>query len=285
VVFYGKQIMRENGLDDPADLVVEGNWTIDAMMTMGEVVTRDLDGNGKMTIADAWGFLDNSGALRHLAEGVGHTITRVDSDGVPYLNCLTPEYLDAVEKIYNRVICSDATMETSNATQVVIMKEERGLFYYELLGCINEFRDMESDFSLLPLPKLDANQEQYVTPVNSVWGTALAVPITVADTARVGTVLNVLSAFSVETVNRTLYELILGSKLIREEMSLVMLDYVWANKTYCWGNGYSWASPIDSVFSAQYSAKSFIMASQLEKQTKVINKSFEKFLGQFDELP
>lgn len=224
--------------------------------------------------------------MKHLLEGVGHPITKVDNEGVPYLNCLTPEYLDTAEYLYNRVVNSTGANEIpDNGLLVSVFKEERLLFYYELLGCINEFREMESSFSMLPLPKLDEKQEQYITPVNSIWCTALAIPVTSEDVERTGTILNAASAYSVDTVTTTLYELILGSKLIREETSLVMLDYVWANKQYCWGNGYEWATPMENLLYDLYEQDTFMLASQLQTQSERLQTALDKFLQQFDDLP
>jgi len=287
VIFYGKNILELHDQTDPAELVIEGSWTIDSMMTMSETVSVDLNGDGEMTIEDdSWGFSDNTGGMKHLLEGVGHPITKVNNEGVPYLNCLTPEYLDTAEFLYNRVVNSTGANEIpDNGLLVSVFKEERLLFYYELLGCINEFREMESSFSMLPLPKLDEKQEQYITPVNSIWCTALAIPVTSEDVERTGTILNVASAYSVDTVTTTLYELILGSKLIREETSLVMLDYVWANKQYCWGNGYDWAAPMENLLYALYEQDTFMLASQLQTQSERLQTALSKFLQQFDELP
>lgn len=287
VLFYGRNILNLHSLQDPAELVLEGKWTIEAMMQMAETVSMDLNGDGKMTIDDdSWGFTDNSGGMKHMMEGIGHTITRVDSEGLPYVNWLTPDFLDAVDYVYHRIFASDGTIEIAdNGKLVSVFKEERILFYYELLGCINEFREMESSFSLLPLPKYNEEQENYITPVNSVWCTAFAIPVTAEDAERTGTIFNVLSAFSVDTVNKTLYELILGSKLIREETSLVMLDHVWANKQYCWGNGYAWASPIETIVNNQFKSTSFIMASQLQKQGEKLEAALADFLQKFEELP
>ena len=131
----------------------------------------------------------------------------------------------------------------------------------------------------------DEKQEQYITPVNSIWCTALAIPVTAEDVERTGTILNVASAYSVDTVTTTLYELILGSKLIREETSLVMLDYVWANKQYCWGNGYEWATPMENLLYDLYEQDTFMLASQLQTQSERLQTALDKFLQQFDDLP
>jgi len=287
VVYYGKEIMTKYNLEDPAELVKEGTWTIDAMMTMGETVSADLDGDGQMTDADSYGFMDNTDILKHLLEGTGYTITRVSDDGVPFPTCLTPEFVDIAETLYNRIVASPATRTGDNATAANIFKENRGIFYYNLLGDIYTYRDMESSFSVLPLPKYNEAQANYVSAVNSIWCTSLAIPVTVVDEAleRTGTILNVLSAFSVDTVDKVLYELILGSKLVRDEQTLVMLDYILNNKQYCWGNGYDWASTVQGLFSSQNNSNSFIMASEIQSKSKAIQKQFDKFIEKYENLP
>ena len=287
VVYYGKEIMTQYNLEDPAELVKEGTWTIDKMMTMAETVSIDLDGDGVITDADSFGFMDNTDILKHLLEGTGYTITRVSDDGVPFPTCLTPEFVDIAETLYNRIVSSPATRTGDNGTAANIFKENRGLFYYNLLGDIYTYRDMESSFSILPLPKYNEAQENYVSAVNSIWCTALAIPVTVEGEAleRTGTILNVLSAFSVDTVDKALYELILGSKLVRDEQTLVMMDYILNNKQYCWGNGYEWASTVQGLFSSQNNSNSFIMASEIQSKSKAIQKQLDKFLEKFEALP
>ena len=284
VIFYGRDILTQYGLDDPADLVPDGKWTMETMMTMGETVTSDIDGDGKMTNSDSYGFLDNGGQMIHLMEATGFTMTSVGDDGIPYINCFKPGYVEAAEYIYNRIIQSPSMWTGSNGTAIGILKENRALFYYELLGCINELRDMESSFSLLPCPKLNEQQETYVSAVNSVWCTSFSIPVSSSDPERSGTVLNTLNAFSVNTVNSVLYELLLGAKLVREEKTQVMLDYILNNKKYCWGNGYSWSSSISNLLNNQFSAKSFVMVSKIEAQSEKMQKSLDKFLEKFDEL-
>ena len=66
VIFYGKEILTKNGLEDPATLVPEGKWTLDVMMEMAETVTADTNGDGAMDAADTWGYLDNTDYYPHL---------------------------------------------------------------------------------------------------------------------------------------------------------------------------------------------------------------------------
>jgi len=285
VIFYGRDIMTHNGLDDPSTLVHEGKWTLDVMMSMAETVTVDSNGDGKMDIQDTWGYLDNTGFYQHLQEGAGQPRTKVGDDGIPVLNITSEAYIDVGEKIYNLVVDSDARFISSNADCVAVMKENRGLFYYELLGAINEFRDMESDFSLLPMPKYDESLAYYTSPINPIWCTSMSLPVTVSDTERAGTILEVLSAFSVETVDITLNELLLGSKLVRDTATLDMLDYVLSSKVYDWANGFSWSSAIENALSSQSTSNSFILASRMQSAAPAAEKALQSFLGKLDTLP
>ena len=284
VIFYGRDVLTQHGMTDPSEYVREGTWTLDVMMGMAETVTMDLDGNGVMDDSDAYVYLDNTDFYPHLLEGAGQPRTTVGDDGIPVLNITNADYLDAGEKVYNLVVDSNAKFIGSNATSVTIMKENRGLFYYELLGAINEFRDMESDFSLLPMPMYEETLDNYTSAINPIWCTSMAIPVTVADAERCGTVLEVLSALSVETVDSALYEVLLGSKLVRDTVTLEMLDYVWNSKVYDWANGFSWSSAISNALSTQANANSFVLASAMESAYKAANKSLSNFLGKLDEV-
>ena len=286
VVYYNQNLLRQYSLDDPAELVKEGTWTFDALMGMGNTVFSDLDGNGIMDDADQYAFLDNADILPHLMEATGNLQTKIDSDGIPYVNCLTPEYIETAETVYNTFIKSPAVRFNSGNPRTMFI-EGHALFYYELLATMNAFREMEQDFSLLPLPKLNEQQEKYVNPVNSVWCTAFGIPVTVGgeDLDRVGTVINVLSALSVDTVTKGLYEQILGAKLLREENARVMLDYAIGNKQYCWSNGYGWSGTVASYIASYEKNGTFVMASRAQAAEKSIQKSIENFLSKFDDLP
>lgn len=285
VIFYGKQILTKNGLTDPAEYVREGTWTLDKMMSMAETVTNDVNGDGKMDENDIWGYLDNTDFYPHLLEGAGQPRTTVGSDGIPVLNVNSADYIDMGEKVYNLVVESSCRYIGDNGDCVNIMREDRGLFYYELLGAIHEFREMESDFSLLPMPKGDESLENYTSAINPIWCTAVSIPITVSDVDRAGTVFNVLSAFSVGTVDATLNELLLGSKLVRDEDTLEMLDYVLSSKVYDWANGFDWASSIKSALYSQSNTNAFQLASSMQSAAPAAEKALAEFLEKLDILP
>lgn len=278
VIFYNKNVIEDNNLEDPADLVDEGTWTIDAMMEMARKATRDL-GDGTMDVNDAWGYTDNDHVLTHLLEGCQTFITTIDEEGVPQVVCDSQDFVDTVQYLFNSIALNTAVGSFNNDDCVDMMLEDRALFYYELLGAINNFRDMESVFSLLPLPKKDINQKNYSSIVNTVWATALAVPLTNKHIDETGTILNVLGGLSTDTVHKSLHEVILGPKLFREKRTVDMLSYALDAKAYDWAKEMSWANPFYQIMRDMYNSKTFTLASSLQSKVKILKKQLKIFLS------
>ena len=279
VVFYNKNVLDNYNLDDPADLVDDGTWTVEAMMKMATAATHDTSGDGKIDINDTWGYTDNNHVLTHLLEGCNTYITALDEEGVPQVNVTTEDFVNTVQFLFNNVALSTAVGAFNNEDCVDMMLEDRSLFYYELLGAINQFRDMESVFSLLPLPKKDESQANYSSIINTVWSTAITVPITNQNFDRTGMILNVLGGLSTDTVNKALHETILGPKLFREKRTVSMLKYALDAKAYDWSKEMSWASPIYNILMEQFDTKTFTLASSLQSNIKTLQKSLKQFIS------
>ena len=278
VLFYNKNVIDNFNLDDPADYVEDGTWTLNKMMTLAQMATSDTSGDGKMDENDSWGLLDNGYSLSHFISGCDAPLTKTDEEGMPMVAIDQETFLNAVQAVFDKVSMSPSYLNADNGTDVDIMKDDRGLFYYELLGGIYNFRDMESDFSLLPLPKLDENQQNYTSVANGVWCLTVAIPITVKDVEKAGTILSVLGGMSTDTVDKTLNEIVLGPKLFREKRTVDMFEYCVNSRTFDWANGISWANPIYSAISEQEQNSTFTFASALQRNIKVIKAQLKRFI-------
>jgi len=282
-VFYNEYMIDENQHDDIPALVRAGKWTIDAMMEMAAVVTNDINGDSISDINDCWGFMDNSDAVSHLLEGMDCRLVDTNAQGEHEI-LLGNEYtLTRVEKIYNKVITSgNALVGIQNKQAIVNFSENRCLFYYELLGAINEMRNMEKDFGIAPVPKYDETQEAYTSVQNNIWCTALSIPVTVSDAEKVGTVMEVLSGYSTETVNTTLYELMLGAKLVRNEEAVEMMDYIFASKQYDLAHGFDWRSSATTIMRNVAKNASFSFASEYASIETSLKQGFDDFMKAFE---
>lgn len=276
-IFYNQYMAEKNAVGDLPQLVRDGKWTIDTMTAAAKLSTLDVNGDSVMDKDDSWGFMDNGGAGKHLFEGCDLTFAEKKEDGSFGVSLGSAKAVSAAEKLYNLVINSDILFQTKNAECVKMFSEDRCMFYYELLGAINEFRNMDKDFGVLPLPKYDENQSRYTAVLNNIWCTALAVPSTTTDAERTGTVLETLAGFSVDTVNQALYGLVLGSKLVRDETTVEMLDYVFGSKTYDFGNGFSWSADIQQLLNMT-KGSGFTFASRYAKQAERAEKGLNTLI-------
>ena len=100
VNFFNKKLVSDFGFDNPYDLVDSGTWTIDAMMAMADAFTRDLNGDGKLSIKeDAIGYGDNGDLIKHLIYAMGEKITENDEDGIPRVAQMTETHINKVQKL------------------------------------------------------------------------------------------------------------------------------------------------------------------------------------------
>lgn len=240
VIFYNNQVVENYNLTEPADLVEEGKWTIDRMMELAEAVAGDTDGDGKMTRDDTWGVYDNQFALVHFVEGCDIHMTELDEEGIPQVIIENEKFSNAVQYCFEKIIMSPATLLGEGDHSTDLLEDDRVLFNYDQMGLIFRLREMESDFGILPMPKLNDEQKKYTSVINGIWVTTLSVPITVKNTSMIGTIMDVLGGFSTDTVDNTVDEVLLGTKLIRQKRSRDMLKYIVDSREYDWAKDIPW---------------------------------------------
>ena len=279
VIFYNTAMVENYGLEDPTVLVDEGKWTIAKMVEMAAAVTSDTSGDGLMTSADTWGILDNDGVLIiNLFDGCGVHVADKDENDVPYLATENEVFVNTVQYIFENVTRSGYVHRGTEDDNLDILKDDRGLFMENMLEALFSLRDMESDFGLLPLPKYDLDQKDYSSVICPSVLTAYSIPITVKDTERVGVFLNVLGGFSTDTVDRTLYEVILGAKLIRNKRTVEMLGVALDSKFYDWAKDVKWAYPIYQAMTDQGAAEQFFFVSMIKSVTRMTKSQLKMLL-------
>lgn len=275
------------GLESPYDLVRAGTWTFDRMLEMAHAVTNDLNNDGHMDELDAWGASCFYGALYHLIFACDMTITVNDYAGMPVLNVNSDEMLDRVEYLFYDVINSGDVMTVGYTEDAMDMLQSgRMLFYHTLVSHIHQFRHLDFNYGVLPMPKYDEAQKRYTTSVNTAWYTCYSVPDTVPDLAFVGTVLETLSGFSTDTVNSTITDTLLGydSQLLRDDDSSEMLRIVFDGKLIDW-SGFDCCGTIRNIFLSQSFPGSFRYVSQLEGSYDAAEALLNEYIQVFDDLP
>lgn len=82
-IIANKALMADLGITENLyDMVWEGIWTADKMLSMMEIAVQDLDGDGTMTGADQYGLLTN-GFNHSWQVAMGQPFTERDGNGFP----------------------------------------------------------------------------------------------------------------------------------------------------------------------------------------------------------
>jgi ABC-type glycerol-3-phosphate transport system substrate-binding protein len=280
-MYYNKSLCEDLGFDQLYGAVADGKWTFDLFAGMTKASSADLDGDGTYNIDnDLFGYVNHEHSILHLIYALGEKMSAVDSDGIIRIN-RSENLVDVVNYLYD--FHKDNQAVHLKGEYINAFKNGRALFFAEVVGGLPNFRDMEDDFGVLPMPKRTEEQTDHLAYVSNGWTTAMAVPLTSADPERAGTVLEVMSAFSSDTVTAALYDVLLETKLIRDEDSQVMLSVVFASKVYDWAGDLSWANDLRAIYGGLLSASSNNFVSTMESRIKGIQARLDAFIASYAE--
>jgi len=238
-VYFNKDIIRDNDMENPYELVYEGKWTIDTMMDMALEVTRDLNGDGAHDENNDMYGISATEASKYASFVIGcdQALTSRGDDSRIHLDCNTEKMYSIIESMY-RVANTPGTLylpASEVETDQFDFDSGRLLFRLDTIASAVLFREYESDIGILPYPKFDENQENYVS---MDWGGLMAVPTTISNPELVGAVLELLAYESGDTVIPAYYDVLLAGKLSRDEDSRNMIDILFDTIAYDVGMNY-----------------------------------------------
>jgi len=283
---FNKDLQADLGItEDLYDMVWEGTWTADSMYSMMEIGTSDLNGDGKMDGTDCWGLLNN-GFSHSWQFAMGQKFTEKDADGFPRVVMNTDRMYSIVETCYNMLtagFCYSSSYSYASFADSEfrkIMMEGRALFSaLDIGGLYAQLRDIEFDFGILPYPKLDEEQEDYMT----FCGAGISgVPVNLTDAERTGTVMEAMAYYSYEYQVPAFFDIVLENKAVRDEESYDMITLLHQTKTFDFGFN---LDPSDKVFNMLLTVvetrKSTDFASYYASVESAIEKKFEEFYQNF----
>lgn len=251
-VFFNKDLAADANLGDIYELVKDGDWTLDKMRELIEVSYNDIDGDGDMDKDDQWGLMTHYGSSFGFMHGCN--VRGIDiEDGMPIITDIDDRYFDVVDSI-KQLFTADGVM-TDNKHQgefgytcVDGFSMGKGMFLAEVLGNASFFRDSNVNFGIVPYPKYDSSQENYIAYYSPA-ANGFCIPKTVKDISRSGTVLEVMSAYGYKMIRPAYYNVILTGRNTRDNESAEMLDIMFANTECDMAYLYQWGGYSDKLIS------------------------------------
>jgi hypothetical protein len=286
-VFNKTVFSKHEGLEDPYQLVRDGKWTVDKMTQMGLGVNADTNGDGVMTDADSWGYLAYPWGGLFLFFGAGESIVSKDENDLPILALDEERAIAAIEKLVPLFRDKDITLYSQDFTSagyknifrdLIVQKflEDEILFVNNWLCVALELRDMESDVGLLPPPKFEEQQENYMVYNSSSWTTYSAVPKTVKEENLnfIGDVMNALGYYGHEHIYTALIDTAITFKSLRDEGNKEMMELIYANRIFDLADIYDFGG-ISSMMNSFVSGNSTNFTSKYKSYSKIIEKQIQ----------
>ena len=238
VIFFNKQMTEANNITDLYEVVDRGEWTYDKMLEYCSDVGSDLDGNSVYDENDSYGLALNSFSVFTFTYGGGFRVIEKDNIVLPYIN-ISERLLSFLQKhiqtcAENNSILNGDTIAKGDIIEGVkirqtAFRENRVLFYNEMLTMASMLRNMETDFGVLPMPKSDETQKTYYSFFHNTNSSTVTIPVTNSDIDRTGRIVEDMLYQSHMLVRPAYFEKTVYAKAMRDEESERMLDLILGN--------------------------------------------------------
>ncbi len=278
---FNKELITKHGFTSPYELIRNGNWTTDSMLSMMTAVTSDINGDSTMNASDSWGFLSHPKMVApNFWIGAGEMSILKDSDDHPTINMTSERFIDVFQKTFDITWEAGTWYPDCNQSldvpsdNVTIFSEGRALFMDVSLYHIEALRAMEADFGIIPYPKYDEAQKEYYSRVSYYWATI--VPTTNSHLDMTGTILEALNCESANTVIPAYYEIALKTKVSRDEESSDMLDLILENRIVDIGDTILCGEIRDGFIYQMFKSNNSDIVSQIKKKEKILQRIFDK---------
>lgn len=159
-IFWNKRLFSEAGLDPelPYDLQASGEWTLDKVMELCRVLTRDINNDGTIDIYATANFVEE--VERGVLTVFGTRYMGKDANGKFFSEMQTPAFLEAAQWVYDfyrsGYVMPAPEGAAANWWVEAFIDAKVALTWAEQYKC-SWFANMVDDFGFVCLPKKDAN--------------------------------------------------------------------------------------------------------------------------------
>lgn len=281
VIFFNNDIAVNSNLDNLYDIVNEGTWTVDRMTELSDAVVADLNGDGRMTADDQYGVCGCRGwPMISFMYGCGQFVASFDEEGTPSISLMNDNAVTMMEKLY-KLFCEGNRSYFTSEDRYIPFETNHALFYFLSLSSMEQYRNTEVDYGIIPFPKLDENQEEYIS-LN--WTGLQCIPKSCRNPEMTGMVSELLAYESRIQVLPAYFDSLLDGKIARHDETRKMLDIIFDTCVYDFGMNFSNQSNFLYMLPDLIGQNSTDIASYYSKNIKVATKTYEKIIKAYRSL-
>lgn len=282
--FFNGTLIEQYGYtaDDMYSLVKEGKWTIDKAIEITSPIYTDVDGNGVRDDTDVYGFgYSIWNAADVWLAAFDQPICTTSDNGIE-MSFMTDKTVAIVEKLCSWHYDSNCFHEYPAIYEEETRMRDGTLVFAPIRfkAAFDALRDMEDPYCIIPYPKWDEAQSQYLTNADDKF-TVFTVPMTAVNNLEfVGVIYEALCAESYKTVYPTYYDTALKGKYSSDPTTAEMIDLVMSGRNF----DFSFQFAENAFQQVPYFVRQCLqsndinIASKYAKIEKPLNKNLQKNL-------
>ncbi len=231
VIFFNKALAAEAQMEDPYALVEEGKWTIDKFVELCQLISEDLDGDDQMGPEDRYGLYVWDDSILGMILATGQKFATLNENSELELTLNNENTIEMFNKYTDMVYTPGVALRYQRLADYRELTkrtwtEDKALFWATCTIETAGMREMQSDFGILPYPKLTEEQDRYYSSVAPFNGQFICFPSYLEDPDRSGIITEALAYYGKEIITPAVYERQLVGTYYRDDESAAMLDII-----------------------------------------------------------
>lgn len=290
-VAYNKTLTDANGIEGLEQTVLDGKWTFDYLKELTVGKAFDLNGDGKLDENDSYPVSGSSDDAYFITGFGEKMITRTPDNGFKF-EMTSESFVNKVEQLTSfysdNTTFADCVKDRKDAMKM--FQEDRAMFHVTTMNNVitgyeelPSFREMKSDYGLLPLPKYDENQKNYVTISQPAGPAGVAVPSTCRDAERNSLIMEVMAYLSNDSIRSAAYEKIVKGKGARIESTEEMLNIIYENIVYDMNYVFDFGGS-KTAMTDFFAENSGDYMSKITAKMEKANAELEKYVSMLEEF-
>ena len=288
-VVFNKNMLNDLKLDNPYQLVADNGWTIEKMFEMAAAAKQDLNNDGVIREGDKAGIC-GEGDMTYPTIWIGAGLKTIEKDeqGTPVFTAPNDEKLFdiltlCVENL-NKEVLFDVTVynkDTQRETALSVFSNGDALFRFSSMGGIAQLDEMKDDFGMVPSPKKDETQKQYLSRVCDAW--TFMVPSTCTRLEETSVFLEPYAVESLNYVVDAYYREILKNRYSQDEETKDMLDIIRETATLDLGDTFWQANARNKILQVIWSGTTSF-GSAIASQKAIVDSLIDDAVSRIENM-
>lgn len=285
--YFNVDMLDELGGEMPYDLVREGKWTMDEFNNYAKLAAN-LNGDDSFSYSPdgnaRYGLVSWYSGINALIFSCGGEYIARDEKNFPYLSIENQHFYDLCEKITSVTGTEGVFAELNNRAEnkhyEIAFADSRALLTIAEVKAASQFRTMNDSYGILPLPKYDEAQENYIC-YRAPATTLLCIPVTNTNANETAAILDAASYLSYTDVLPVFYTTV-TQKGLRDTDSIEMLEIIQSNRYLDIGRIFGWTTNLYNTIEQKLLKGDSAVASTIASMKSTVTQKIESTYSEFE---